>query len=306
LRAEIARMRGQIEVLANQIETADRRQKDLYVDIDTRLRKLEQAASSRLLRAPTSRRRPPARSKGYPRRGEGLPARSTSSSSQLPDGGFGDAGLSCDIRQLARAQCAVLDRHGFTRAARLQKRDRAQRKLLTAWPDSPKAPDAMLSIASAQETMATAAPRKGLSKTDRALSSSSAATSASSACPLTRSVERARRRATRRLVTGGAFGLAFIFGRGGEQDALLHHGRVSDWVTWATRPHAMWLLPIRRGAMLGSSALQVAGVVDLSKSHLPRPQLHLAVVLVGGFLFASHDARLGLRLEDADRIGAGA
>ncbi|HEU5175992.1 MAG TPA: tetratricopeptide repeat protein, partial [Burkholderiales bacterium] len=29
----------------------------------------------------------------------------------------------------------------------------AQRKLLTSWPDSPKAPDAMLSIASAQETM---------------------------------------------------------------------------------------------------------------------------------------------------------
>ncbi|HWV89424.1 MAG TPA: tetratricopeptide repeat protein, partial [Burkholderiales bacterium] len=29
----------------------------------------------------------------------------------------------------------------------------AQRKLLSAWPDSPKAPDAMLSIASAQETM---------------------------------------------------------------------------------------------------------------------------------------------------------
>src|SRR5439155_855027 len=29
----------------------------------------------------------------------------------------------------------------------------AQRKLLAAWPDSPKAPDAMLSIASAQETM---------------------------------------------------------------------------------------------------------------------------------------------------------
>ena len=29
----------------------------------------------------------------------------------------------------------------------------AQRKLLAAWPDNPKAPDAMLSIASAQETM---------------------------------------------------------------------------------------------------------------------------------------------------------
>src|SRR6185503_3623334 len=43
LRSEIARMRGQIEVLANQNETAERRQKDLYLDIDTRLRKLEQA-----------------------------------------------------------------------------------------------------------------------------------------------------------------------------------------------------------------------------------------------------------------------
>jgi peptidoglycan-associated lipoprotein len=39
---ELAKMRGQLEVLANQIDTADKRQKDLYVDIDTRLRKLEQ------------------------------------------------------------------------------------------------------------------------------------------------------------------------------------------------------------------------------------------------------------------------
>src|SRR2546423_10331427 len=43
LRGEMARMRGQLEVLTNQAEVADRRQKDLYLDIDTRLRKLEQA-----------------------------------------------------------------------------------------------------------------------------------------------------------------------------------------------------------------------------------------------------------------------
>src|SRR5690242_4692296 len=41
LRNEMARMRGQLEVLTNQQEVADRRQKDLYLDIDTRLRKLE-------------------------------------------------------------------------------------------------------------------------------------------------------------------------------------------------------------------------------------------------------------------------
>src|SRR3954469_10421856 len=43
LRNEMARMRGQLETLTNQAETADRRQKDLYLDIDTRLRKLEQS-----------------------------------------------------------------------------------------------------------------------------------------------------------------------------------------------------------------------------------------------------------------------
>ena len=42
LRNEVARMRGQLEVMQNQAETADKRGKDLYVDIDSRLRKLEQ------------------------------------------------------------------------------------------------------------------------------------------------------------------------------------------------------------------------------------------------------------------------
>ena len=40
--------------------------------------------------------------------------------------------------------------------------DTAKRKLLAEWPDSPKAPDAMLSIASAQETMG---DRKSAQKT---------------------------------------------------------------------------------------------------------------------------------------------
>ena len=42
LRADFARSRGQIEVILNQLENAEKRQKDLYVDIDTRLRRLEQ------------------------------------------------------------------------------------------------------------------------------------------------------------------------------------------------------------------------------------------------------------------------
>ena len=44
LRSEMAKMRGQLEVLTNQSDTAEARQKQLYLDIDTRLRKLEQRA----------------------------------------------------------------------------------------------------------------------------------------------------------------------------------------------------------------------------------------------------------------------
>lgn len=38
---EIARLRGQIEVLANEVATAQKRQKDFYADLDARIAKLE-------------------------------------------------------------------------------------------------------------------------------------------------------------------------------------------------------------------------------------------------------------------------
>jgi tol-pal system protein YbgF len=41
LRAEIARLRGQIEVLTNELANEQRRQKDFYTDLDNRLRKME-------------------------------------------------------------------------------------------------------------------------------------------------------------------------------------------------------------------------------------------------------------------------
>lgn len=41
LNQEIAKLRGQIEVLTNELANTQQRQKDFYVDLDTRLRKLE-------------------------------------------------------------------------------------------------------------------------------------------------------------------------------------------------------------------------------------------------------------------------
>jgi tol-pal system protein YbgF len=45
IRAELAKLRGQLEVIAHDLEDAQKRQKDFYVDLDNRLRKLEQPAA---------------------------------------------------------------------------------------------------------------------------------------------------------------------------------------------------------------------------------------------------------------------
>jgi len=41
LKTEFARLRGQIELLQNELETTQKRQRDLYVDLDGRMRKME-------------------------------------------------------------------------------------------------------------------------------------------------------------------------------------------------------------------------------------------------------------------------
>jgi tol-pal system protein YbgF len=43
LKADLANLRGQIEVLSNEMDTTQKRQRDLYVDLDTRMRKVETA-----------------------------------------------------------------------------------------------------------------------------------------------------------------------------------------------------------------------------------------------------------------------
>jgi len=86
-------------------------------------------------------------------------------------------------------------------------------------------------------------------------------------------------------VTGGAFVLAFVFGAVGNKTNFCTMGAVSDWVNMGDRNRMrMWLLAIAV-ALLGSSALQVAGVVDLSKSIYPGPNFTWLSYIVGGFLF---------------------
>ena len=47
LNGELSRLRGQMEVVANDITNAQKRQRDMYVDLDTRLRRIEQGSASK-------------------------------------------------------------------------------------------------------------------------------------------------------------------------------------------------------------------------------------------------------------------
>ena len=47
LNGELNRLRGQMEVLANDVSNAQKRQRDMYVDLDTRLRRIEQGSASK-------------------------------------------------------------------------------------------------------------------------------------------------------------------------------------------------------------------------------------------------------------------
>jgi hypothetical protein len=86
-------------------------------------------------------------------------------------------------------------------------------------------------------------------------------------------------------VAWGGFALAFLFGAVGNKTNFCAMGAVSDMVNmgdWGRM--RMWLLAIAV-AILGSSALQLAGVVNLSKSIYMGANLPWLSYLVGGLAF---------------------
>jgi uncharacterized membrane protein YedE/YeeE len=107
-------------------------------------------------------------------------------------------------------------------------------------------------------------------------------------------------------VTGGAFVLAFIFGAVANKTNFCTMGAVSDWVNMGdTSRMRMWLLAIAV-ALLGSSALEAAGLVDLSKSIYPGPSFTWLSYLVGGFLFGvGMTLGSGCGSKTLIRVGAG-
>jgi uncharacterized protein len=108
------------------------------------------------------------------------------------------------------------------------------------------------------------------------------------------------------LVTGGAFALAFIFGAVGNRTHFCTMGAVADWVNMGDLSRMrMWLLAIAV-ALIGTSALALAGVIDLSKSIYPGPNFTWLSYVVGGFLFGvGMTLGSGCGSKTLIRIGAG-
>ena len=146
LRSDVARMRGEVEVLVHRIDTLEKRQKDLYLDIDTRLRKLEPPVPGG---APGGdAQAAPSEAKAYE---EAL--------NQFKLGKYDTAISEFDafLKTYPNSALAPSAQYWIGNSY-FAKRDyknslAAQQKVLSGWPDNPKAADAMLNIASSQEAL---------------------------------------------------------------------------------------------------------------------------------------------------------
>ena len=168
LKSELATLRGQVEVHTHDIETTQKRQRDLYVDLDSRLRKLENVGGAA---ADT----PGQADSGKPASSDQTPVGAAiADESQAYDAALG-------LFKAGKYQGAidgfqsVLGAHPNSQLApsayywignsyfNLRDYKNAianQQKLVSQYPNSPKVPDALLNIASCQQALGDKAAAK--------------------------------------------------------------------------------------------------------------------------------------------------
>ena len=141
LRQDIAKLQGQIEVLANRIDGLDKRQKDLYVDLDTRVRKFEHGQAEKEKAAQAAAAEQQAYEAGL---------------AQFKANNYGTAiqSLQSFLTTYPQSPLAPSAQYWIGNA-HYALRDyksaiAAQQKVIASWPESSKAPDALLNIASSQ------------------------------------------------------------------------------------------------------------------------------------------------------------
>jgi tol-pal system protein YbgF len=161
LKGEIAKLRGQIELLVNDAGLAQKRQKDFYVDLDGRLRNLEKSAAAGAAAATASAGAPPAAAEAAdankaaaPDSGETRVYEASLNQFKLGNYQGAIAGFQTFIQTWPSSANAPSAQYWIGNAY-FALRDyksaiAAQQKLVAAWPDHAKAPDALLNMASSQ------------------------------------------------------------------------------------------------------------------------------------------------------------
>jgi len=173
IKSDIAKLRGQNEVLTYELEQAQKRQRDLYLDLDGRLRKLESASAASAPQTPGP---------GGPPADNAPPGAAQLPGTPAPGGARGPLASAADVVTEQRTYDAALDLfksgnypaavssfQNFARAypksalapsalywagnAQYGQRDyraaiATQRQMIATYPDSQKVPDALLNIAS--------------------------------------------------------------------------------------------------------------------------------------------------------------
>lgn len=142
LKSDLARIRGQLEVLLNDIETTQKRQRDFYVDLDTRLRKLETAAA-----APPPEAKPAEPARPDPAQ-EGRDYEAALGTFKA--GKYKDAGAAFTAFIKAWPSSSLLpNAHYWAASSHYQLKDYKTAaemfaKVAATWPNDPKAADALL------------------------------------------------------------------------------------------------------------------------------------------------------------------
>lgn len=162
LHAEIARLRGSIEVLANQNEQVQKRQRDFYLDLDSRLKRLEgggaaaQAPASLATTAPATDQ-VPAPAKPMTKEEQAREVKSYDAASGLfrrNDFASAEEAFRAFLREYPHSALAPNATYwiGICQANLKDYKGAlaTQEGLLARYPQSPKAPDALLAVAAVQ------------------------------------------------------------------------------------------------------------------------------------------------------------
>jgi tol-pal system protein YbgF len=166
LKADISRLRGQMEVLGNQINVVDKKQRDFYLDIDSRLKRVEEPGSTSAAATPpvAAGATPPLTDPTLAAADAKAAAKAAAAEKKAYDDPY-------KLFQKGEYSKAIVGFQNFldlypqnANAASAQywlglahynmrefkPAQVAQQALIKRWPDSPKVPDAMLALAAIQ------------------------------------------------------------------------------------------------------------------------------------------------------------